>query len=186
MPATATILERIASGDRPAVTECIDAYSGLVWSLARRFLANEADAEEAVQEIFLELWEIAGRYDPAVAAEATFVSMLARRRLIDRRRRIDREPGAEPLDESSLPPCDRAHRQLEASADVHSVLEVMGTLKTEQQEVLGMASWLGMSHGAIADQTGLPLGTVKSHISRGLSTIRNALGEPARVRKASS
>ena len=60
--------------------------------------ALEADAEEAVQEIFLELWEKAARFDPAVAGEVTFVSMIARRRLIDRRRKLDNEPIAEALD----------------------------------------------------------------------------------------
>ncbi len=83
---TDTLLQRIAGGDRSAVAACIDTYSGLVWSLARRFLQNEADAEETVQEIFLELWEKAARFDPGVAGEVTFVSMIARRRLIDRRR----------------------------------------------------------------------------------------------------
>jgi len=183
---TASILERIASGDRTAVAECIETYSGLVWSLSRRFLHNEADAEEAVQEIFLELWETAGRYDPAVAAEVTFISMIARRRLIDRRRKLDREPPAEPLDGQQDLLSDNAQRAVEASAEMHNVLDVIGTLKPEQQEVISMSSWLGMSHGAIAEHTGLPLGTVKSHLSRGLTKIRAALGEPGFARKASS
>ena len=67
-----SLLERIASGDRSAVAVCIDTYSGLVWSLARRFLANDADAEDAVQEIFMEIWSTADRYDANVAGDTTY------------------------------------------------------------------------------------------------------------------
>ena len=180
-----SFLQRISNGDQSAVAGCIETYSGLVWSLARRFLVNEADAEEAVQEIFLELWEKAHRYDPGVAAEATFVSMIARRRLIDRRRKLSTEPIAEPLDEVEHSLSEDAQGVLEANAEMERVVGIIRTLKPEQQEVINMASWLGMSHGAIAEQTGIPLGTVKSHVARGLSTIRQVLGEPGLADKAS-
>ncbi len=181
-----TTLERIADGDRGAVADCIETYSGLVWSLARRFLSNEADAEEAVQEIFMELWEKAQSYDPSVAGEVTFISMLARRRLIDRRRKLDREPVSEPFDEMQPALSEDGQRVLEASAETQRVLDVIRTLKPEQQEVINMSSWLGMSQGAIAKQTGIPLGTVKSYMNRGLIKIREALAEPVIGDKASS
>ncbi len=183
---TDTLLQRIAGGDRTAVAACIDTYSGLVWSLARRFLQNEADAEEAVQEIFLELWEKAERFDPGIAGEVTFVSMIARRRLIDRRRKLDNEPVAEALDEIEHSLCEDATGLLEANAELERVVDAIRTLKPEQQEVINMASWLGMSHGAIAEQTGIPLGTVKSYVARGLIKVREALGEPALAGKATS
>ena len=179
-------LQRIAAGDRAAVAGCIDAYSGLVWSLARRFFGNESDAEDAVQEIFLEVWEKADRFDPAIASEATFVSMIARRRLIDRRRRQDSMPVTEQLDESRHGLAEDAQSGLEASAELARVLNVIGTLKPEQQEVIRMASWLGMSHAAIAEQTGIPLGTVKTYIVRGFARIQDVLGEPALAGKATS
>lgn len=182
---TTSLLQRISSGDQSAVAGCIEAYSGLVWSLARRFLANEADAEEAVQEIFLELWEKAHRFNPGVAAEVTFVSMIARRRLIDRRRKLAAEPVAEALDEVEHWLSEDAQGVLEANAEMERVVGIIRTLKPDQQEVINMASWLGMSHGAIAEQTGIPLGTVKSHVARGLSTIRKVLGEPELAGKAS-
>ena len=183
---TDSLLQRIAGGDRTAVAACIDTYSGLVWSLARRFLQNEADAEEAVQEIFFELWEKAARFDPAVAGEVTFVSMIARRRLIDRRRKLDNEPIAESLDEAEHSLCDATQNLLETNAELARVVAVIRTLKPEQQEVINMASWLGMSHSAIASQTGIPLGTVKSYVARGLIKIREALGEPTLAGKATS
>ena len=76
------ILNRIAAGDPDAVQECLDQFGGLVWSLARRLTSSESDAEDAVQEIFVEIWRKAERYDPSIASESTFIAMLARRRLI--------------------------------------------------------------------------------------------------------
>lgn len=171
------ILQRIAGGDREAVSECIERYSGLVWSLSRRFLQNDTDAEDAVQEIFMELWSKAGRFDPAVAGEATFVSMVARRRLIDRRRKLARQPEHHPIDEHEHMLSDNGQRALESSAETERIIRAIATLKPEQQEVIKLSSWLGMSHTAISKQTGLPLGTVKSYISRGLLAIRETLGE---------
>ena len=62
---TECVLPRIAAGDPAAVPDCITRYGGLVWSLARRFLGNAADAEDAVQDVFIELWKNAARFDPA-------------------------------------------------------------------------------------------------------------------------
>jgi RNA polymerase sigma-70 factor (ECF subfamily) len=83
MNAEPTFLERMAAGDPLAVEGCLEKYRGLVWSMARRFAGNHADAEDVVQEIFIELWRHAGRFDAAVAAESTFVTTIARRRLIE-------------------------------------------------------------------------------------------------------
>src|SRR5689334_16385093 len=72
-----SILQRIATGERAAVQECIDAYGGLIWSLARRWSPAPHEAEDAVQEIFIDLWKSAARFDQAQASETTFVAMIA-------------------------------------------------------------------------------------------------------------
>ena len=82
-----TILQRIAAGDAAAVDDCLRQYGGLVWSLARRFSHDHAESEDAVQEVFLDVWKSAARFDEAMGSEATFITMIARRRLIDRRRK---------------------------------------------------------------------------------------------------
>jgi len=82
-----TVLRRIAGGDSAAVRECIDRYGALIWSLARRLSRSSPDAEDATQEIFLDLWRNAGRFDESKGSEKLFIAMLARRRLIDRLRK---------------------------------------------------------------------------------------------------
>lgn len=169
------LLQRIASGDQTAVAQCIDQFGGLVWSLTRRLTPNEADAEDAVQEIFLEIWRFADRYDPSKASEATFIAMLSRRRLIDRLRKHKRRPEEELFDDA-MTQAPSAEEAAEVGADVARVVEAMQGMKPEQQQALHLSAWLGMSHAAIAEELGLPLGTVKSHIRRGLLTLREDLG----------
>ena len=140
-----------------------------------------AEQNAAVAEV-----ETANRFDPGVAGEVNFVSMVARRRLIDRRRKLDNEPPSEALDEMEHSLTDDAQGLLEANAELTRVVDAIRTLKPEQQEVINMASWLGMSHGAIAEQTGIPLGTVKSYVARGLIKVREVLGEPPLTGKATS
>ena len=172
-----SLLSRIGRGDRRAVAHCIEEYSGLVWSLARRFIANESDAEEAVQEIFLEIWSTAARFDPARSGEATYISMIARRRLIDQVRKSGREPGKEPLQDHEQDLSRDGQVALESAVDTSRVLQLIETMDPPQDEILRMSTWLGMSHAAIASQTELPLGTVKSHLRRGLLRIREQLAD---------
>jgi len=173
-----TLLQQIAAGDRDAVARCLDAYGSLVWSLARRFTSSRDDAEDAVQEIFIELWAHAARFDPAKASETTFVAMLARRRLIDRLRKTRREPPTEGLDALSAMP-DPAERssadELEVREEAARAQRLIGELKPDQQLVIRLAVFQGLTHQGIAEQLGLPLGTVKTHLRRGLLRLREGL-----------
>jgi RNA polymerase sigma-70 factor, ECF subfamily len=176
----ATVLQRVARGDKAAVQECIDRFGGLVWSLARRFCYNSSDSEDAVQEIFLDLWRSAGRYDPSVASEATFVAMISRRRLIDRRRRASRQPTVAELQPNSAEAGSSAvGSTLDVAEDARAAVEALESLRPEQQRVLRLSIYQGLSHEKIAEATGLPLGTVKTHVRRGLIRIREMLGGEA-------
>ena len=105
--------------------------------------------------------------------------MIARRRLIDRVRRAGREPGQDPLQDHEEALTRDGHIALETAVDTSRVLQVIETMDEPQQQVLRMSTWLGMSHAAIAEQTDMPLGTVKSHLRRGLLRIREQLRDPA-------
>jgi len=175
-----SILQRIAAGDAKAVQECIDQYSRLVWSIARRFAPSAAEAEDAVQEVFLDIWKSASRFDPDRASEKTFVAMVARRRLIDLLRKRERRPQLTALPENFDFPDDEQER-LEISVEASMAARALKVLKPEQRQVLVLSVYHGMSHGEIVESTGMPLGTVKSHIRRGLAEIREALGEEPSV-----
>ncbi len=170
------ILHPVADGKPQAMEAFLDSYSGLVWSLARRHSPTPQDAEDAVQEIFLEIWRSAGRYDPEVAAEQTFVAMIARRRLIDRARRYQRAPRPEGLIEPEIVQADPEPDHVEISDEAQRIAEVLKTLRPEQQRVLELSLVHGRSHSQISEQVGMPLGTVKSLARRGLMKVRRSLG----------
>lgn len=166
------VLGRVAAGDPDAVRECLARYGGLVWSLARRF--EGADAEDAVQEIFLDLWKSAARFDPRIASESAFVAMIARRRLIDRKRTRGRRPTIDPQELRGMEVASD-HSGPDTCAEANQAARALDQLRPEQRQVLLMSTAGGMSHHEIAAQTGMPLGTVKAHARRGLMSIRAAL-----------
>jgi len=170
------ILKRIASGDRTAVEDCLSAYGGLVWSIARKMLRNTDDAEDAVQEIFIDIWKNAGRYDESQASETTFIAMIARRRIIDRIRYSSRRISADSLEEVIAEPWTRSDQSMQISVEAKEAAAAMKDLRPEQRQVLHLSIVQGLSHQEIADATGMPLGTVKTHARRGILQAREVLG----------
>jgi RNA polymerase sigma-70 factor (ECF subfamily) len=175
VPSADGILQRVAAGEPDAVRACIDRFGGLIWSLARRLTQSDAEAEDAVQEIFVEIWRSAERYDPSIASETAFVAMIARRRLIDRRRKRDRR-----VDRQALGEADPA-----APLTTPSVTEEAGRasraldqLSEDQKRVLTLSIYHGLSHEKISRSLNIPLGTVKTHARRGLIRLREILGLP--------
>lgn len=169
------LLPRVAAGESDAVAACLDRYGNLVWSLARRLLASRVEAEDAVQEVFIDLWENASRFDRDKASETTFVAMIARRRLIDRMRRTRREPATEQIDAAADLGDSAAAEQVEIRSAAARASRLMRTLKPEQQQIIRLAVVDGHTHESIADALEIPLGTVKTHLRRGLSRIRDAM-----------
>jgi RNA polymerase sigma-70 factor (ECF subfamily) len=176
-PAADPLLPRVAAGDQGALQACLERFGPLVWSLARRLSGSTHDAEDAVQEIFLDLWRSAARFDGRLGSEWTFVATIARRRLIDRRRRSARRPGTELLSDqlglaAAGPSLDEI---LLGGEEARLALGQLQQLQPEQKRCLELAIWDGLSHREIADHTGWPLGTVKTHLRRGLQRIREVL-----------
>ena len=178
-----TLLERVARGDSAAVTALVQQYTPVVWAIARRQLGAQC-AEDVVQEVFLALWKNAGRFDPALSSEATFVATVARRKMIDQHRRAGRRPTLELPDE---PPAglDPGLERVELGEEARAAEAAFEQLPRKQREVLRLAIVDGLTHVEIAARTALPLGTVKSHVRRGLERVRSVLArrsEPAHDR----
>ena len=172
-----TILERVARNEPDAIEECLAAYGGLVWRLTRRLAGSAADAEDCAQDVFIALWRSAGRYDPALSPESAFVTMIARRKLIDRRRRAQARPapGAS-LDDLNDPPTVDPDKGPDQRDEAARVLAAVEELDARQRRLLRLSLHHGLSHSEIAAREELPLGTVKSTLRRALLAVRDRVG----------
>ncbi|MFG0241939.1 MAG: RNA polymerase sigma factor [Phycisphaerales bacterium JB054] len=175
MSTAESLLDRVAAGGEHSAEALLDRYGGLVWSLARRFCADRTEAEDAVQEIMVEVWKSVrqGRYDASKGSETTFVATIARRRLIDRLRRRRLKTSELAMDVASpraaTTPAD------ELTEEARAASEVLERLSEAQQTAIRMAVLHGLTHEEVAAATGMPLGTVKTHIRRGLIKMRAML-----------
>lgn len=170
---TQSILQRIASGDTSAVRECLERYGGLVRYLARRLSRTPSDAEDATQDIFLQLWRQANRFDAALGSEKTFIAMIARRRLIDQLRKGAAESvmnSSQDLDVSLA--WSEPGNTSENSLEVDRAVQALAELRPVQRQVLELGLMHDLSHSEIANRLGLPLGSVKTFMRRGLMRVR--------------
>ncbi len=170
-----TILTRIATGDETAVNDCINQYGNLIWALAKKYTPKQEDAEDAVQEIFMEIWQNAARYDSSKASESTFISIIARRRLIDRLRKIYRRPVIQSIEDVFETAPNVFESQINTKIQANQAVEAMKSLRSEQREMMILNIYDGMSHGEISQKLNVPLGTVKTHIRRGFKRVREVI-----------
>lgn len=170
------ILHRIAADDKTAIEQCLDVYGGLVWGLAKKYCFTREDAEDAVQEIFIDIWRYAGRFDAAKSPEISFIMLIARRRLIDRMRKSNHRPQLFFSEEILENRASEEHKKLQLHIELKDALQGLDKLHPQQKAIVQMAIFSGMSHKEISQRTGLPFGTVKSQIRRGFQKIRKFVG----------
>lgn len=175
------ILRAAARGDAQAVRAAIERFAPLVATLARRMLADPSLFEDAVQEVFIELWKAAPRFDPAAGAARTFVATIAKRRLIDRGRSEGSRVRAVAAAQAATPAQEAAGSDavLASREDAARATRLIEALPDPQREVVRLSLGRGWSHQRIADHLALPLGTVKTTLRRTIFSLREALAAPA-------
>jgi RNA polymerase sigma-70 factor, ECF subfamily len=163
------LVTAIRSGDQGAMAELYDRYSSVVYAVALRVLQDAGTAEDVLQDIFMQLWRNPGAFDASRGNMAPWLAVIARHRAIDSLRRRRPESNIEDVVvavESDLASDAERGRTLEK---VRGVLENMSA---SQRSVLEMAYFEGLTHSEIAEKTGEPLGTIKTRIRTGLSSLR--------------
>lgn len=177
--AAAGLLARIAQGDREAFGLFYDAFAGLALGLIRRILHDPAGAEDVLQEVFWQVWQDAGRYDPGRGSPEAWLVMRAKTRAIDRLRAIRRREKTfvAPVDDAvaagaSDAPAENPGVVAERRGLVHSALD---GLPEPQRRVVELAFFEGLTQSEIAKRLGEPLGTVKTRARLGLERLRSLM-----------
>jgi RNA polymerase sigma-70 factor (ECF subfamily) len=166
---TEGLLHRLTGGDTAALGEFYDLYAGLVNGLALRILRNTAEAEDVVQEVFVQVWRQADRYDPSRGSAEAWLCTIARTRALDRlrRRSARREESVDVAPASSAAP---------KTEEALAVRKALATLSEDQRQALELAYYDGLTQTEIAERLGAPLGTIKTRIRTAMIRLRDLLG----------
>ncbi len=177
------LLRRIAQRDQTALGELYDRYSGLLLALSRRIVLDSSDAEEILQEVFLQVWNQAERYDRGRSSVSTWLVLIARSRSIDRLR-------SRQVKDRTLASVQKENRGQHTSPEGMGAVLLeqrrqrlrleMQELPREQRKVLELAFFKGMTQSEIAGNTGIPLGTVKTRTLLAMKKLRKALSAEIR------
>lgn len=172
-------MRRVAAGDGRAMEVVYRATSAKLLGICLRILGDRAEAEDAVQEVYVSLWNRADRFDPARSSPITWLATFARNRAIDRLRSRRRLHDAAPIDAAgaiadAAPLADAALLAGEGDAQIELCL---GALDEPQQGAIRTAFFNGVTYAELAERGGVPLGTMKSWVRRGLARLKACLEE---------
>lgn len=182
------LLRQSAAGDTTAFAQLYDRTCRVLFAIARQILRDDALAEDLLQDVYLQVWEKAGAYDPALGKPMTWLITLTRNRAVDRLRAAQRRirameaaegeadrihpSGADPMSMLTLDDPDRAQR----------VRQALAQLPKEQCEAIELAYFGGLTQTEIASRLSVPLGTVKARVRRGLIQMRDAMVSLEQIR----
>ncbi|MEO6828099.1 MAG: ECF RNA polymerase sigma factor SigK [Microbacteriaceae bacterium] len=177
-PAAEALLARVGRGDTAAFAQFYDRFAPKVLGLVRRLIRDHAQSEEVTQEVFLEIWQSASRFDPNKAGASTWTMTMAHRRAIDRIRSAQatrnrdirvgiRDYGTE---------YDQVAEAAEVRIEHERVEAAMHSLSEAQRQAVSLAYYGGLTHTELAERLSIPVGTVKTRLRDGMSRLRNELG----------
>ncbi|MFD9697495.1 sigma-70 family RNA polymerase sigma factor [Lentzea sp. NPDC059081] len=177
-PTADELLALVARGDESAFERLYDVVSGSVFGLIRRVVRDQAQSEEVFQEVMLEVWRTATRFDPGKGKATTWILTLTHRRAVDRVRSAqaasNREEHVARLDPTR--PFDEVSEQVSGRLEQRQVRRCLGFLTGLQRESVLLAYYQGYSYPEVASLLNLPLGTVKTRMRDGLIRLRDCMG----------
>lgn len=173
------LLRLIAASDRSAFAEFYDRHSTLMFSVACKILNNTTEAEDVLQETFLQIWEKAGKFDPRLGKASSWAAILVRNKAIDRIRasqrriRLAEEAGAEQAVVNEVN--DTANENIYGHEKAQAIQSAIVELPAEQRQAIELAYFSGLTQDQISKKLNEPLGTIKARIRRGLLKLRDQL-----------
>jgi RNA polymerase sigma-70 factor (ECF subfamily) len=172
------LLSLAADGDRQAFSQLYDQCSSRVFGLVRRLLKDAAQSEEVTQEIFLEVWQSAKRYDPNKGSAIAWILTMSHRRAVDRVRASqssrdrDQKIGLRDLETEY----DSVSESVEIRIENERVKDALERLTELQRQAVTLAYYGGYSHSEVAEMLKVPIGTVKTRLRDGMIRLRDELG----------
>lgn len=178
VPSQQDLLERVANGDQRAFSELYDQISPRVFGLVKRVLRDQAQSEEVTQEVFLEIWQSAPRFDPNKGGATTWILTMAHRRAVDRVRasQASRTRDVKIGIRDYNPDYDNVSETVEVSIEHERVTKAMSRLTELQRQAVSLAYYGGYSHSEVAELLSVPIGTVKTRLRDGMIRLRDELG----------
>ena len=169
-------LARVAEGSQAALADVYQKTSAKLFGICLRILGDRSEAEDALQDIYINVWRKAASFDPAKASPITWLAVLARNRSIDRRRASGSRQTVPVEDAAEIPDgADDALTRLTSAEDGARVATCMGELEERQHKAIRSAFFEGLSYPELAERSAVPLGTMKSWIRRGLLRLKDCL-----------
>jgi RNA polymerase sigma-70 factor (ECF subfamily) len=177
-PTKEELLGRVAQGDEAAFGDLYDQVAPRVLGLVKRLLVDHAQSEEVTQEIFLEIWQTATRYEAGRGGASTWIMTMAHRRAVDRIRssQAGRDRDTKIGIRDLAVAYDHVAETVEVRIEHERVEKAMSRLTQLQRQAVSLAYYGGYSHSEVADMLHIPLGTVKTRLRDGLIRLRDELG----------